>query len=44
MIDNDEIRQRSPYKRGADDGLLFGLLLTAIFFAGIFSVDRKSVV
>lgn len=39
MTNNDEIRQRSPYKRGADDGLLFGLLLTVIFFAGVFSVD-----
>lgn len=39
MTINDEIRQRSPYKRGADDGLLFGMLLTAIFFAGVLSVD-----
>lgn len=28
---------KSPYKRGADDGLLFGGLLCAMFFAGVFS-------
>ncbi len=27
----------SPYRRGADDGFLFGILLAAIFFAGDFS-------
>lgn len=28
---------QSPYRRGADDGLYFGLYLTAMFFASIFA-------
>lgn len=28
---------KSPYRRGADDGFFFGLYLTAMFFASIFS-------
>ncbi len=28
---------QSPYRRGADDGLIFGLYLTAMFFASIFA-------
>ena len=27
----------SPYRRGDDDGFLFGILLSAMFFAGVFS-------
>ena len=27
----------SPYRRGADDGFIFGLYLTALFFASIFA-------
>jgi hypothetical protein len=30
---------KSPYKRGADDGLFFGILLCAMFFAGVFSFE-----
>lgn len=28
---------QSPYRRGADDGFLFGLYLSALFFASVFS-------
>ncbi len=28
---------QSPYRRGADDGFIFGLYLSAIFFASIFA-------
>lgn len=28
---------KSPYRRGADDGILFGLLLCAAFFCGVYS-------
>lgn len=33
---NQEIQ--SPYRRGGDDGLTFGLYLSVMFFAGIFSM------
>lgn len=30
---------QSPYRRGADDGFIFGLYLTVMFFASIFAGD-----
>lgn len=33
-------RPISPYKRGADDGFPFGLLLSAIFLASFYSLDN----
>lgn len=30
---------QSPYRRGADDGFIFGLYLSAMFFASIFSAS-----
>lgn len=32
--------QSSPYKRGADDGFIFGALLSAIFLSAFFSLDH----
>ncbi|MDE5835816.1 MAG: DUF4199 domain-containing protein [Paramuribaculum sp.] len=29
----------SPYRRGADDGFIFGVMLCVMFFAGVFSVS-----
>lgn len=37
-MNNDEISRRSPYRRGASDGITLGLLLTGIFLASVLSV------
>ena len=34
---SDSIKSKSPFRRGADDGLFMGLLLVAVFFTGSLS-------
>lgn len=31
--------RKSPYRRGADDGFFFGIYLSAMFFASVYSLD-----
>lgn len=33
----ETVRDKNPYKRGADDGLLMGLLLVGLFMASVYS-------
>lgn len=38
-MDISQIKPRSPYKRGADWGAVFGIYLSALFFASSYSFD-----
>lgn len=38
-MDKETIKSQSPYKRGADNGAIFGLLLVAMFFSMVMSVN-----
>jgi hypothetical protein len=38
-MDYSQLKPRSPYKRGADWGALFGIYLSALFFASSYSFD-----
>ncbi len=38
-MDSNELRQRSPYKRGADKGAVFGVYLSVLFLLTAYSLD-----
>ncbi|MCM1504108.1 MAG: DUF4199 domain-containing protein [Muribaculum sp.] len=38
-MDSDEIRLRSPYKRGADKGAVFGVYLSVLFLMTAYSLE-----
>lgn len=38
-MDNAELKLRSPYRRGADNGLVIGIYLTALFFSTMYAVN-----
>lgn len=38
-MDSNELRQRSPYKRGADYGAVFGVYLSALFLITAYSLE-----
>lgn len=38
---SESIKAKSPFRRGADDGAVMGLMLIAVFFTGAMSFDHK---
>lgn len=39
-MDSTQLKTKSPYRRGADHGAVFGVYLAALFFATAYSVDH----